>query len=200
MITENDLTMLPPHVLDVPVSVFQDVWQRKPCETPLLSQVLSRIQSGAYSTEVEQVRRILHSQGEAAYKQAKERLSCMTPCCTMRTRDQKIALADKVERASNIVHFDLDKLDDHDGVKAQLRDNPHVAFVFTSPRGNGLKIGIAASGITTDNYKFAWYSILRDLKQQYPGGEFVEDHAIQYINALCFVSDDPGLYMNSQAM
>jgi hypothetical protein len=165
----------------------------------LLVEVLTRIQQGTYRAAVAHVRQALTTRGEPAYKRAKATLLALMPGCTLRTRDRDVPLAEKVTSVTQIVHYDLDKLADHAHVKALLRTNPHVAFVFTSPRGNGLKIGIAATGITPANYKTAWRYILTDLKQRYPEGEFIEDNAIQYINALCFVSDDPELYMNPQA-
>jgi hypothetical protein len=187
-------------VLDVPVSVFRGVQTDTPCETPLLSDMLTRIGQGVYRGEIAHLRRILTEQGEKAYKRTQERLLAMTPACTLRTRDRKIPVQDKVVQVTNIVHYDLDNLADHEAVKAQLRTHPSVAFVFTSPRGNGLKIGVAASSITTQNYKRAWETILRELKQHVADGTFIEDKGIKYVNALCFISDDAGLYMNPQAV
>src|SRR5262249_36544337 len=48
--------------------------------------------------------------------------------------------------------------------------------------------------------KHAWHVILQDLQQRCPGGEFVEDDAVKYVTALCFLSDDPELYLNPQAV
>src|SRR5262245_64290624 len=186
-------------ILDTPVSLFRGAYDNgAPFESPLLSQVLTRIQQGVWRADIARVRRTLAAQGEDAYRRDKNTLVALTPACAIRTRKKKVALPDRVVSVTNIVHYDPDKLDDHAHVKALLSQNPHVAFVFTSPRGTGLKLGIAARGITTENYKRAWPGIRRHLQQRYRGGEFVEDDKIQYINALCFVSDDPDLYLRRE--
>jgi Primase C terminal 2 (PriCT-2)/BT4734-like, N-terminal domain len=188
-------------VLDVPISLFRGTRDNgTPFASPLLSEVLGHIQQGRWRDTIAALRQTLHDHGEAVYKQHKERLIAMTPACAMRTRDKNVPLEERIASPSNLVHFDLDKLPDHDRVKTLLTDNPHVAFVFTSPRGNGLKIGIAAHGITVTNYKRAWHHLLRELQQRYPSGTFVEDPNIKYIHALCFIADDPGLYANPQAV
>jgi hypothetical protein len=68
------------------------------------------------------------------------------------------------------VHLDCDDLDDPDALKRTLAGDPHVVFAFVSPRGNGLKLGILASGITDpDTYKHAWGCTVAYIRRTYPG-------------------------------
>src|SRR5215831_13987544 len=181
-------------VLDQPVSLFTSVFDKgAPWQSPPLAQTLNRIQRGVWQKEITQLRLTLQSKGEDAYRIKKSKLMAMTPACAMTLREGTVPLSERVASVSQIIHYDLDHVPDPDRVKALLRQNPPVAFVFTSPRGHGLKIGIAAEGVTVENYKRAWELVLRDLKSRYPDGEFVEDAKIKYINALCFVSYDPHL-------
>lgn len=86
-------------------------------------------------------------------------------------------------------------------MKRQLAQDAHVAFAFVSPSGQGLKIGVAARGITgPEDYKHAWTVVLDALKRTYPVVHFNEDPQVKYLHALCYVSDDPHLYVNSQAV
>ena len=99
------------------------------------------------------------------------------------------------------MHFDLDHLDDPDAMKRQLAQDSHVAFAFVSPSGQGLKIGVAARGITgPEDYKHAWAVVLDALKRAYPAVHFNEDPHVRFLHALCYVSDDPHLYVNGQAV
>ena len=86
-------------------------------------------------------------------------------------------------------------------MKRQLAQDGHVAFAFVSPSGQGLKIGVAASGITgPEDYKHAWAVVLDALKRTYPAVHFNEDPHVRFLHALCYVSDDPHLYVNGQAV
>ena len=99
------------------------------------------------------------------------------------------------------MHFDLDHLDDPEAVKRQLARDDHIAFAFVSPSGQGLKIGVATSGITgPEDYKHAWLVVLDALKRTYPDVHFNEDPHVRFLHALCYVSDDPQLYVNGQAV
>ena len=107
----------------------------------------------------------------------------------------------KLLSTTGLVHFDLDHLDDPEAMKRQLAQDDHVAFAFVSPSGQGLKIGVAASGITgPEDYKHAWVVVLDALKRTYPAVHFNEDPHVRFLHALCYVSDDPHLYVNGQAV
>jgi hypothetical protein len=67
--------------LNQPVGLFRVVTDHIPFETPLLSQVLSRIQHGTYRKEIAHARRVLSEQSEEAYKKTKTHLVSMTPAC-----------------------------------------------------------------------------------------------------------------------
>jgi hypothetical protein len=106
----------------------------------------------------------------------------------------------KLIGCTGIVHFDLDHLDNPEGMKALLAQHPSVVFAFLSP-AYGLKIGVATNGITsTKDYKHAWAVVLASLKRTYPDTHFNEDQHVKFLNALCYVSYDPFLHVNGDTV
>jgi BT4734-like, N-terminal domain/Primase C terminal 2 (PriCT-2) len=187
--------------LTAPVSLFQGSTDTMVKETIPLADVLKRIQDGTYRPYVEHLRQVLATKGEAAYKRAKAQSIAFTPCCALSTRAQKVPMAQKLRSVVGIVHYDFDHVADPAALKARLAENPATVFAFTSPSGVGVKVGLAASGITDAvSYKAVWHAVLRQLKQTYADVTISEDEKIKYVNALCFVSDDPDLYVNPKAI
>ena len=188
-------------ILDAQVSLFQGSYDTTPIETLPLSTVLQRIQAGTYRLYVEYLRHLLATKGEKAYKHAKEQSLAFTPCCAMHTRAQKVPWGQKLISITGLVHLDCDDLDDPEGLKAKLAQQPTVRFAFVSPKGNGLKIGIAATGITDPkSYKHAWTVVSAMIQRTYPTVHVSVDEHVKYLNALCYVSYDPLLYMNGDAI
>ena len=110
-------------------------------------------------------------------------------------------MADKLLSVTRTVHYDFDKVADPAQLKAALAANPAAVFAFLSPRGNGVKVSIAAEGITDEvSYKHAWHVVLGRLKKAYPDLHISEDDHVKYVHALCFVSDDPEIYINADAV
>jgi hypothetical protein len=182
------------------VSIFPTVKATLPAETLPLAAVLQRVQDGTYAPGVQRLRHILATGGEKPYRQAKERLLSFTPACTLVRRDRDTPWCEKLVSVTGLVHYDLDHLADPAHLKALLSTNPHVVFAFISPRGDGLKIGVAATGICdAASYKTAWAFVLQQLKRDSPDTHFNEDPHVKYLHALCFVSHDPDLYFTPDA-
>jgi hypothetical protein len=159
--------------------------------------MLGRIQDGTYQQDTEHLRQILASGDAQAYRTTKERSLAFTPCCALQTRSKDVPWPQKLINTTGIVHFDCDHLDDPHTFKDLLAQHAHVAFAFISPSGQGVKIGVAAHGITDpDTYKHAWTMALACLKGAYPDVHFNEDPHVKFLNALCYVSYDTTLFVN----
>ena len=203
--TQSDQSSQPTNILDQKVdqkvSAFVRVQQSVPQGNPLLSFVLGQIRDGFYAETIASLRASKPHLSEAAYKAQKAKLPSFTPCCTLSTRDKDVPIGDKLLTCTGLVHLDFDHLDDPEALKAQLRQEQALAFAFVSPSGDGLKVGLAATGIADDaTYKHAWRQVVAQLEARYPGLKASRDRAISYINALCFVSDDPAIYVNPDAV
>jgi AAA domain/Primase C terminal 2 (PriCT-2)/VirE N-terminal domain len=187
-------------MLDANVSLFHGSYDTTVQETLALGTVLHRIQAGTYRPYVEQLRRILRTKGEKAYKVAKEKSWAFTPCCSLTTRDKALPWGQKLTACTGLVHLDCDGVDDPEGLKAQLAQHGAVVFAFVSPRGNGLKIGIAATGIEgPDTYKHAWDVVVEFIRLAYPAVRVNVDEQVKYLHALCYMSYDPAPYINPDA-
>jgi archaellum biogenesis ATPase FlaH len=188
-------------MLDAPVSLFAGIHETTPCERIPLRIVLQCIHAGTYRDQVTHLREVLRTQGEKAYKHAKTRSLAFTPCCALSTRDRHTPWAQKLLSCTGLVHLDCDHLEDPEALKHTLAADPYVVFAFTSPGGTGVKVGLAATGITDpDTYKHAWGCTVAYIQRTYPAVHVSVDEHVKYLHALCFVSDDPTLYCNPQAI
>jgi hypothetical protein len=76
-----------------------------------------------------------------------------------------------------------------------------VLYLFVSPSGDGLKIGLAVSGYTdADTYRHAWLAVERYLVATYPDLAVSNDRACKDVARLCYMSWDADLFCNPEAM
>ena len=150
----------PKSILDQPVSVFRGAKTVKPQGVCSPGEVLTAIRDGTYRANIAHVRE-QKRRGKAQYRKAKEQLLAFTPCCALHTRDKEVPWSEKLISTTGIVHYDFDHVPDLARFKKRLLDSSATVFAFISPGGDGVKVGIAAQGITNaDTYKHAWYVVL----------------------------------------
>lgn len=160
-------------------------------ETVALPDMIDRIRTGVYRRDVDQVRRLVDVNPQAA-KSVKRALTAFTPACALATRKRNVPWDDKLLSVTGLVHLDLDGIDDVCGMQARFARVSHVVFVFRSPSGTGLKVGIAATGIIdAASYKHAWRGVSDAVQSAYPEVRVSTDEHVSYLHALCFVSYDP---------
>jgi hypothetical protein len=191
-----------PHrgILAAPVSLFEKAQHTDVVDNLPLGAVLQRIGQGYWRARIASVRQ-QQAHGKAAYTRAKDRLPAFTPCCALRTRDKDVPMAEKLISAVGLVHYDFDDVPDPAALKERLKAHPATVFAFTSTGGGGVKVGVAASGITdAASYKRSWHSALRQLRGTFQDLAVSEDPQVKFLHALCFVSDDPDIYMSPDAV
>jgi hypothetical protein len=121
----------------------------------------------------------------SAYRAAIERL-----------RHLRLATGQLVQH-SGVAHGDLDHLKDLQATKQALCTDPHTAYCFVSPGGDGLKVGVCIAPVTDDaTYKHAWQTVAHYFQVQY-GVTWAPSS--KDVCRLCFVSWDPALYSNPDA-
>jgi hypothetical protein len=184
---------LPP-LPDAPVNRFRNSFDSTPTETLTLIQALETIRTGYYRSEVRLVRAILAHRGKAAYDKAKAQLSAFTfggvfaPSRGNAHRQQH----------TGIVHGDLDHLSDVAAVKQAICSHPCTVYAFVSPSGGGLKLWVHVPVVAdTAGYKHAWHTVSIAYERRY-GGRW--DPSGKDISRLRFVSHDPTLYWNPEAV
>jgi len=182
--------------LPAKVSVFPDTTTTTPGETLSLGAVLDRIQAGVYRWTVNRLRTTLARQGKDAYTAAKRRLPAFTPAGTFTQRNSA-----SLATPSGCLNLDLDDVPDLDHARALIGADPHLLYMFVSPSGAGLKLGMHVSGYTdAATYRHAWLAVERYLVETYPDLAVSNDASCKDVSRLCYVSWDPDLYRTSAAV
>jgi VirE N-terminal domain len=179
---------------DAPLSLFRNSFNSTPLKIIPLQHMLEAILTGRYQSQVDQLRRILAREGKRAYDHAKAYLPAVTFGGTFAPSRRTAYL----QQHSGVVHVDLDKLSDLTATKRAYCSDPRTCYCFTSPSWIGLKAGIYI-GIVADvaAYKHAWHTVRKEYEARYgvpwdPSGKDV--------SRLCFMSYDPELYWNPEAI
>lgn len=181
------------------VSYFDSAFAQEPLEQVALFDVLERIRAGIWGAQVNKLRKMVSSNNEKGYQDAKRKLPAFSMSGACLTRDAQIPLEHKFISHSTVLQCDFDKkdnpaMDSVEDVSALLRADPYVLFGFVSPSGIGLKCGILIDGERhSDSFASA---------EHY----FLEKYALQIDKStkdplrLCFVSSDENLWMTDTAV
>jgi hypothetical protein len=181
-----------PSPLEAKISLFRSATKPKPMAWLTVAQALDRIRTGTYRTEIEALRGILSTAGKKTYTEHKNNLRAVTWAGLFSYRNNA-----SLTRASGILPFDLDGLSDLDATRQQLRGDPYVLFLFTSPSNGGLKGGVLIPVVADDaGYKVVWRQVEAYLADQY---RLTIDPSRKDVSGLCYVSWDPELYVNPEA-
>lgn len=100
---------------------------------------------------------------------------------------------------SGIVCMDIDGLasiEEAEQIKYKLTHSEFVYAAFISPSGNGLKI-LFRTLLTENQHTVIWTEIAKYLQQEF---KLEADKSGKDICRLCFLSNDPHLYVNESAM
>jgi hypothetical protein len=178
------------------VSVFQGSTNTTPVEKIPLADVLQCIQDGTYQQDVERLRHLLATAGKARYDAAKRRLVAFTPAGVFAQRANA-----KLTTPSGLLNFDFDHPPHLADAKARLIEDLWVVYAFISPSGDGLKVAVWSDGIVDDvTYKHAWGTVLQYFERTYPDLAIANDSHCKDISRLCYVSWDPDLHVNPDAL
>lgn len=98
-----------------------------------------------------------------------------------------------LQEFSGLLHFDLDKLEDVEKTKLMLIDKlgDYLHAMFTSPRGNGLKVFFVTSNDIT--HRKATFEMLSKF---FTKNNLKIDAACKDVARTCFYSHDPEAYYN----
>ena len=147
-----------------------------------------------YRPQVDTLQQLLAEQGKDAYDVAKQQLLALTLCGTFAPRRGKTHLT----QHSGIVHGDIDHVADVAALKAALSGDPRTVYTFVSPSGVGVKLGVHVPIVADDPaYKHAWQAVSADYERLY---EAAWDVSGKDVCRLCYVSYDPELYTNFDAI
>jgi hypothetical protein len=178
---------------DAPISFFHGATNAQPAQMITIGAALEAIKTGAYRAQIERLRHLRTSRGQAVYNAAKRQLDAVTFGGTFAPTRSKAALV----QHSGLVHGDIDHLDDAQALKARLCVDAYIVFCFISPSGDGLKLDVLIPPVVDDNaYKHAWQTVADYFQAQYG---VTWDPSGKDVSRLCFLSWDPDLYVHPNA-
>lgn len=165
--------------------MFADAFAKEP-KPSSLGAILEAIKVGRYAEPIEKLRALRASDGNA-YQLEKRKLPAFLISGTAASRTEPLT-------HSGLLQVDMDKLDGTlETVREKVKSDPHVAFGFVSPSGDGLKLGLRIDGTR----HLESFEAARDYFRQTYGVAI--DPAVKDRLRLCFVSHDPDLWTNDNA-
>ena len=168
------------------VAMFSDAFSKAP-RTVNLAAVLANVKAGKYRLQVEALRE-LRATDPDGYGRDKRKLPAFCVSGTAASRTEAL-------EHSGLLQVDFDKLNGTlEAVRQQMLADPHIAFGFTSPSGDGLKCGLRIDG-TRHAESFA--AAQAYFRQRYA---LEIDPAVKDRLRLCFVSHDPDAWTNPDAV
>ena len=180
--------------------MFKDAYSQEPKDCNLVA-LLDAIRSVRYADKIHRARELFaawkavcpeldskKSPEAGAYDAHKTTLPTFCVSGTAANRKEPLA-------HSGLLQVDLDHLDGTlEAVRAKVKADPHVAFGFVSPSGDGLKLGLRIDGarhaesfLAAEKYFLGTYGLKID-------------PAVKDRLRLCFVSHDPLAWMKADAV
>jgi hypothetical protein len=152
---------------------------------------LQRIRDGEWELEIDMVRDAVANENDAETKRLKLELPAVLWSGTFSMRR-----ASKLIRHSGLICLDLDDVEEFsqlEPLRKRINDDPCVAAVFRSPRGNGLKVLMVADDPNPDHQAFfeaakSHFLVAHNLPIDNSGKD---------VSRLCFVSHDPDLFIRA---
>lgn len=183
-------------------SLFSDACGTVPMDNLPLFEILEQIKSHKYAQKIDKARKLYNAwkaatKGEltkcteaVAYSNFKKTLPAFTTSGVFKKR-----AAQGLEKHSGFIMIDLDKLCIKTAkIRETLKLDPYVAFILLSPSGEGLKLGVRIHG---NDHEKSFEALKVYFDREYQLGV---DPSGKDVSRLCFVSHDPELWINDQAI
>ena len=166
---------------------FKSLRSTTPVEVVNITEVLQEIGSEKYRSQVEKIR----AEENPSKSPRKDRLPVFTPTGVFSHRS--IA---GLSEYNGIICLDIDGVEDAEALKTRAAKLSYVYGAFITPSGNGLKV-IIPTDATPETYKTAELEVA-DAFALDAGG--VRDNHCKDISRIQFVSYDPAVYINENAI
>jgi len=145
LVTDSNGVINEPRLSDVKITFLENV--RRPGDFSIvpLYEVLEGVQSGKYQEEINALR-VYYKESPKQYKDAKPRL----PAFCFSGLFHGSATNHNFTHHSGIFIVDIDGLaaDEIGSIKEEISKIPYIIFVFISPSGFGLKVGVHISKVS----------------------------------------------------
>ena len=157
-----------------------------------ITEVFQKIKDGEFEDVISRYRHALF-QGDPNASNLKNRLLAFTPAGTF----EEHRIAEALKKYSGLLHLDIDKLEKQSlmTLMSKLKKDNMVFAFFISPSGNGLKVFYKTNSTSENHSQFSSMLFLMFEKKY----GIKPDPQVKDLPRLCFVSDDPNLYLNLNA-
>lgn len=180
--------------LDALIDEYPNARANRPRAAVSIRYALQCIGNGKWAEPVAEVRKLLEAGDRSAYNREKKKL----PAYTFAGRFSPTRAKKNLVSHSSCVVLDLDYLEALDATRQLVQADPAVLFCFTSPSGEGLKVGLRTPTCADAwAHWLAWKTAAEHAKAAWKARV---DTSGQDASRLCFVSHDSQLYTNENAV
>lgn len=197
---------------EIQVSEFKGF--SKPTGNTALSEKLADIAEGKHLATVKKLRALLREEKDEEAARVKRQLPGFTLSATYTGKRRE----EGITRYNDVLILDFDKLSEEEITRCReiIMQIPYTLFCFRSPSGNGLKVGVyydseeagelrnrlsAKPEITITELEAYHKNIFDQCRRHYEQHcQAIIDTSGSDIGRLCFVSYDPEIYINHEAI
>ncbi|MBW1939575.1 MAG: hypothetical protein JRI67_12630, partial [Deltaproteobacteria bacterium] len=175
------------------ISIFANAVSTTPVSNTTWQKTLEDIRSDKYQKRIENVRVKYRKFGWESdeYRKVKKALPAGTFSGTFRAPRNKV----NVLSTTGYIVVDLDHSDEKtESIFVLLKQDKNVWFIFRSPSGEGIKVGIRGQNIENDDdHKKLYFAVEKYFLELYG---LKIDPSCKDISRLTFVSHDPKSWIN----
>ncbi len=163
------------------------ITRKKPTQTITLADAIALISGPTYQLSIQEVR---GQQDKSLRKTFKDALDYVTFSGTfVPSRSEK-----NLRQHSRLIGVDVDHIPDLASTRLQLQADPYLMVMFTSPSGDGLKLILE---IDPERHKDSFYDMAVYFRETY---NVHLDAGVNDVTRACFMSHDPDVYVNIEAL
>ncbi len=181
---------LPPGLAETEISIFANARDTSP-KSVKLGAILNAIQDGRRADRIAHLRALLARGDKDTYDAQKKYLPAITLSGSFERRN-----AAGLIQHSGLLQADFDKLPNPEEVRDLLGADPHTVAAFLSPSAQGVKALVRIPD-DPERHLASFRAAERHFRERY-GLEL--DASCKDVSRLCFVSHDPDLCINPDAV
>ena len=181
---------LPPGLAETEISIFANARDTSP-KSVKLGAILNAIQDGRRADRIAHLRALLARGDKDTYDAQKKYLPAITLSGSFERRN-----AAGLIQHSGLLQADFDKLPNPEEVRDLLGADPHTVAAFLSPAAQGVKALVRIPD-DPERHLASFRAAERHFRERY-GLEL--DASCKDVSRLCFVSHDPDLCINPNAV
>ena len=186
----SNVLALPPGLAETEISIFANARDTSP-QPVKLGAILNAIQDGRRADRIAHLRALLARGDKDTYDAQKKYLPAITLSGSFERRN-----AAGLIQHSGLLQADFDKLPNPEEVRDLLGADPHTVAAFLSPSAQGVKALVRIPD-DPERHLASFRAAERHFRERY-GLEL--DASCKDVSRLCFVSHDPDLCINPDAV